>query len=88
MLHSRRMAYRPDPYAFDRPLSADQVRELYRKLALLSPHHVTDAYRKAHDECRMELDAERLPKASAIQELVTAWKVLRQWKRRQPARRD
>ncbi len=81
------MAYRPDPSEFDRPLSVDQVHELHRTLALLSPHHVTDAYRKAHDACRMEMDGERLPRAAAIQELVTAWKVLRAWKRRRPPRR-
>jgi hypothetical protein len=28
---------------------------------MLSPHHVTDAYRKARDACRMEMDGERLP---------------------------
>ena len=81
------MAYRPDPSEFDWPLSVDQVHELHRTLALLSPHHVTDAYRKAHDACRMEMDGERLPRAAAIQELVTAWKVLRAWKRRRPPRR-
>jgi hypothetical protein len=80
------MAYRPDPSEFDRPLSIEQLHELHRKLSLLSPHHVHDAYRKAHDACRM--DGERLPSSAAIQELVTAWKVLRQWKRRRPPRRD
>jgi len=68
------MARRPDPAEFDRPLNRAELAERQRRLAMLSPHHVADAYRQAHEACRME--GERLPKASAVQEMVTAWKVL------------
>jgi hypothetical protein len=80
------VAYRPDPSEFDRPLSGDELRELHRRLALLSPQHVQETYRRAHQQCAMTGDV--LPKAAALQELVTAWKLLRNWKRRRPPRRD
>ena len=76
------MARRPDPAEFDRPLNRAELAGHQRCLATLSPHYVADAYRQAHEACRME--GERLPKASAVQELVTAWKLM--WKRRR--RRD
>ena len=78
-----RMAYRPDPSVFDRPLTKEQIEELYRKLSRLSAYHVQDAYRHAYEACRM--DGDRLPRAASVQ---SAWKVLRAGKRRRPARRD
>ena len=79
------MARRPDPSEFDKPLSKDQLAELVRRLSMLSPYHVQDAYRQAHQKCCMQGDL--LPRAAAIQELVAAWKIMRQWKlRRQPSR--
>jgi hypothetical protein len=53
----------------DRPLTRAELEERERRLSLLSPHHVADAYRQAHEACRMEGD--RLPGAGAFQELVT-----------------
>jgi hypothetical protein len=47
---------------FDRPLTPAELAERRRRLSLLSPHHVADAYRQAHEACRMEGD--RLPRAS------------------------
>ena len=38
--------------------------------------HSEDFYRDAHKECAPE----RKPSARAIQQLVTAWKILRNWK--------
>jgi hypothetical protein len=80
------MAYRPDPSEFDRPLSVEDLKALRRKLSMLSPSHVLEAYREAHQKCRMDGDV--LPRAAALQELVTAWKILKGWKRRRPPRRD
>jgi hypothetical protein len=80
------MAYRPDASNFDRPLSAEELKELHRRISMLSPGHVYDAYQRAYADCRM--DGEMLPRASALQELVTAWKVLRASRRRRPPRRD
>jgi hypothetical protein len=79
------MARRLSPEEFDRPLSIQELKERERRLSLLSPHHVADAYRKAHDECSMVGD--RLPRAGAVQELVTAWKLLWKWRRRGPVER-
>ena len=42
---------------------------------MLHPSSVENVYREAHQRCA--LVAGRVAKASAIQELVTAWKVLR-----------
>lgn len=86
MIRCESMAYRPDPSEFDEPLSPHELKELRHRLALLSPHHVQQAYRDAHKRCQM--DGDILPRAAALQELVTAWKMLRQWKRKRPARRD
>jgi hypothetical protein len=74
------MAHRPDPAEFDRPLTQEELNRRERQLALLSLPHVTEAYRKAYEACRM--DGDRIPQASAIQELVTAWKLLWMWRRR------
>jgi hypothetical protein len=74
------MARRPSPEEFDRPLTTAELAERRRRLAMLSPHQVAEAYRQAHEACRMEGD--RLPRASAVQELVTAWRVLWKWRRR------
>ena len=79
------MARRPDPAEFDRPLSRAELAERQRRLSMLSPHHVADAYRQAHEACRMEGD--RLPSASAVQEMVTAWKLLWVWRRKGPPNR-
>jgi hypothetical protein len=80
-----RMARRPDPVEFDRPLTEAELKERVRQLSMLSIHHVADAYRRAYEACRMEGD--RLPRASAVQELVAAWKVLRRSRMRGPAPR-
>jgi hypothetical protein len=74
------MARRPDPVEFDRPLNRAELAERQRRLAMLSPHHVADAYRQAHEACRMEGD--KLPKAIAVQEMVAVWKVLWGWRRK------
>jgi hypothetical protein len=79
------MARRPQPEEFDHPLTNAELAERQRRLAMLSPHHVAEAYRQAHEACRMEGDG--LPRASAVQELVTAWRVLWRWRRKGPVGR-
>ena len=72
------MARRPDFTPPDRPMSEQELAEHRRSLSMVSPYHVAQAYRDAYDKCRM--DGERLPSARAVQELVTAWKLLWKWK--------
>jgi len=48
-------------------------------MTLLSRYHVIKAYREAHERCRM--NGEVVPHAKAVQELVTAWRVLRDSRR-------
>ena len=80
------MAHRPDPSQFDKPLTNEDVAQLRKHLASVDPLRVIRAYQDAYQRCRIQ--GELLPKASAIQELVTAWKVLRDRKRQRPPRRD
>jgi hypothetical protein len=79
------MARRPDPAEFDCPLTEAELKERVRRLSLLSPHRVAESYRQAHEACRM--DGDRLPRASAVQELVAAWKLLRKWRIGRPVPR-
>ena len=74
------VAYRPDLSEFDHPLTRDQLAELCRGLAKLGPQNLVDAYRNAHERCRM--DGDLLPRAAALQELVTVWKLMRAYRRR------
>jgi hypothetical protein len=60
------MAHRPDLSQFDRSLTVAQFHELHHKLAMLSPHHVQEAYWTANKACRM--DGDGLPRAAAIQQ--------------------
>jgi hypothetical protein len=80
------MARRPDPVEFDQPLAEAELKALARRLAMLSQHSVMDAYRRAHAACAMPGD--RLPRAADIQEMVTAWKLMRAWAKRRPLGRD
>jgi len=74
------MARRPDPAEFDRPLTDAELKQRRRELSMLSPQHVAESYRRAHEACRM--DGDQLPRASAVQEMVAAWKLLWTWRRR------
>ncbi len=80
------MAHRPNPEEFDRPLTPEQLAEHRRQFSKLSPGHIADAYRQAYEKCRM--DGDRVPHASAVQDLVTLWKLLWKSKRTRPPRRD
>ena len=73
------MARRPESAESDRPFTRDELTELEHRMALLSRYHVVKAYREAYERCRMT--GELLPCATAVQELVTAWKVLWRAKR-------
>ena len=70
------MARRPET---ERILSREELREFSRRLSMLSISGVEGTYRAAHADCRLE--DKRLPPAAAIQQLVTAWKVLRKTRR-------
>ncbi|HEY1271577.1 MAG TPA: hypothetical protein VGF08_06310 [Terriglobales bacterium] len=68
------MARRPG--AQDDALSDKELEQLRHNLSLLSPSGVFDFYRAAYRDCAPE----RKPCAKSIQQLVTAWKILRRWK--------
>lgn len=74
------MARRPEfPPPPERPMTDEELVDLRRSLSMVSPYHVVQAYRDAYEKCRM--DGDRLPSARAVQELVTAWKLLWKWRR-------
>lgn len=58
-------------------LTEDDLKRLKNHLALLSGQHVEEFYHSAHRECC--LHDGKLPAPRAIQQLVTAWKLLRGW---------
>ena len=63
----------------DEMLTPDQLIELKRRLAMLHSSSAEQVYRETHERCAPV--AGRVPKASAIQELVAAWKQLREWEK-------
>ena len=74
------MARRPAPEEFDRPLNADQLRQLEHSLSLLSESSVLLEYQRAYEACRIATDV--LPRAANVQTLVASWKTLWRWRRR------
>jgi hypothetical protein len=77
ILYGEERANMRDP---DEMLTPDQLTELKRRLAMLHSSSVEQVYRDAYQRCAPV--GGRVPKASAIQELVAAWKQLRDWEKR------
>jgi hypothetical protein len=73
------MPRRPN-FPKDEPLTENELKELQRRLSLLSVSHVEDFYRESHRECC--LNDRTFPTARSIQQLVQAWKQLRKWRER------
>ncbi len=74
------MARRPELRNQEEVLSRDDLKELARNLSLLSEPAVRDFYQSAHRECAI-INGRTFPSARAVQQLVQAWKVLRNWRR-------
>ncbi len=74
---SPEMARRPERGPGE-TLDRKQLAELYRNLSMLSPGHVGNFYHEAYSRCSLGCG---VPPARAVQEPVTAWKLLRKWKR-------
>jgi hypothetical protein len=72
------MARRPEFPA--NVMTREQLKELKRSLSMLSPHNVRDNYQKLLEQCRLR--GENPPSPRIMQELVTLWKVLWNWRRR------
>ena len=58
-------------------MSREELIELQRKLSTMSVTGIQDFSRAAYYRCRLENDG--VPTARAIQELVQAWKAMRDW---------
>jgi len=58
-------------------LSVDELIALRKKLGTMSVTDIQDFDRAAYYRCRLE--NEGVPPARAIQELVQAWKAMRDW---------
>jgi hypothetical protein len=59
-------------------LTPDQLKDMRRSLARVSPSGIRDAYDKAYRDCR--LIYKRIPSPLQMQTLVQVWKQLRKWK--------
>jgi hypothetical protein len=59
-------------------LSRKDLAELRRRLSMMSVTAVQDFYQSAHMVCR--IGPGHFPSATAIQELVQAWKQMRKWR--------
>jgi hypothetical protein len=67
----------------DRPLDTEELKLVLRRLGRLGPRQIVEAYRRAHQACRME--DEMPPPAAALQELMIVSRLMRAWKgRRRP----
>jgi hypothetical protein len=77
MIYSENMA--KQPITRGDVLSKDALREVRRRLALLSVQHVQDFYRRALDDCHLQ--SGRPPSPRVIQEFVQAWRLLWRWRR-------
>jgi hypothetical protein len=64
----------------ERPLTEDELKQLRRNLALMSEAGVESAYNEAYKQCAIK--GGRLPRPTAIQQLVQAWKQLWKWKKK------
>jgi hypothetical protein len=73
------MARRPDPTKHDDMMTAEDLKELRCSLAHLSEPAVLEVYQRAYRACRI-INSHSFPTARAIQELVPAWKQLRNWR--------
>ena len=71
------MARRPER-GKEETLTAEELKQLRENLSGLSPSHVEDFYRTAHEDCRMVFN--RVPNPKAIQTLVQVWKQLWKWR--------
>ncbi len=70
------MARRPETEPI---LSREDLTEFQRHLSMLSVPGVEGVYQTSYADCKY--DGKRVPSAAAIQQLVTAWKVLRRMHR-------
>jgi hypothetical protein len=69
---------RPDPRD-EEPLTEENLKSLQRHLPMLSGASLENFYNAAHKECC--LGHKGVPAPRAIQQVVTAWKLLWKWKR-------
>jgi hypothetical protein len=73
------MAHRPEFGRKEEVWSRKELEEIARNLAVLSEPAVREVYQRAYRECAI-INSRTFPSARSIQELVTAWKLLRKWR--------
>jgi hypothetical protein len=74
------MARRPNLTGGERIWTRQELKEMADSLAHLSEPAIREMYQRAYRECAI-INSHTFPSARAIQELVTAWKQLRKWRR-------
>ena len=73
------MARRPDPTKREDMMTTEDLNALRYSLAHMSEPAVLDFYQQAYRACRI-INSRTFPTARSIQELVQAWKQLRNWR--------
>jgi len=66
------------PVDSDRPLTQEELEQLRQNLSRLSEPSVRKVYDEAWEQCRLK--DRRIPSPKVVQQLVTAWKQLWQWR--------
>jgi hypothetical protein len=74
------MARRPDFSKKEEIWTREDLEEIARNLAVLSEPAVREVYQRAYRECAI-INSRTFPPARSMQELVTAWKLLRRWRK-------
>jgi hypothetical protein len=74
------MARRPDFGRKEEIWTREELNEIARNLAVLSEPAVREVYQRAYRECAI-INSGTFPSARSMQELVTAWKLSRRWRR-------
>lgn len=60
-------------------MTPEELAEFRRRLSMLSDSGIEGVYNTAYKDCRLE--GKRIPPAAAIQQIVAAWKELRNMQR-------
>jgi hypothetical protein len=74
------MARRPTLTGGEKIWTRQELKEMANSLAHLSESTIREMYQRAYRECAI-INSHTFPAPRAIQELVTAWKQLRKWRR-------
>ncbi len=74
---ARRPDFTPKDTSTRNCMTLEELQTFRRNLLMLSPYSVKQKFREAADKCRFL----ELPPPRVMQELITIWRVLWQWRK-------